>query len=161
MKSVCDEIFDHYINAVSEHPYFADLWTESDNAFFEDLSRENEKNVRILSEHGELTVRLVLDKEISDFFAALTRGDMAGARDKVLDTIAVLMRMIDVIDGLERFGCPAKDEPRSNDGRSCSNYDCRDNDRDGSCSRKEGMCRCGNCTGWAKCWASKKRGGAS
>jgi len=135
----------HYHAACVKHPYFADFWTENAHELYERDAREKKNAIKRLSEIGEVSARLVLYAELAEVFEAITRGDYGQAREEIFDAIAVLMRMVDVIDGAAKFGNPRKVD------RRCANNDCRNNDSRGVCMRKGGRCRCGNCPKWDGC----------
>ncbi len=103
---VAAKVAEHYEHARRKHPHFADrlfLWEES----VEDaggtladmrniLAVEKDKH-RVLAE-------TVLNCEICEAIHALACGDKANAVAECYDAIAVLLRMVDVIEGRQALG---------------------------------------------------------
>jgi len=140
------EICAHYYHAMKKHPYFADKWTENDHDHYALEAESKKRAIKARAEIGDVSARLVLQAEIAEVFEAITRGDLAQAKEEIFDTIAVLLRMKNVIDGVERFGDPAKKICRK-----CSNHDCYCNDSRGVCLRIGGVCACANCAQFDAC----------
>ena len=103
----------HYRHAKEKHPYFCD-WFKPDGASKSDMERVAtglySARARISSavETGNLGWDDILTCEVWEILEALARGDMAHAKEEVYDAVAVLLRLLDVIDGLQELGCIGK-----------------------------------------------------
>jgi len=149
-NSLIGDIATHYHHACEKHPYFADKWTNEDHQFFEEFMKLEKEILAECARHGEMTTRMVIDAEIAEVFESITGGDMQQAREEIFDTIAVLLRMVDVIDGFQKFGNPVCVE------RSCKNHVFSCNDSRVACLKKGGVCGCQNCCGDDTCTLTKK-----
>lgn len=117
----------HYRHAREKHPYFADRLSYSERTgdgikdpvrakYADELLTLRRRFVRGASEMGCLMAECVLDCEIAEVYSALAHGDTAQAIEECYDVIAVLMRMIDVLEGRQALGKPNKDERRNGNG---------------------------------------------
>lgn len=113
----------HYRHARDKHPYFADRLSYSERIgddirdpirakYADELLARRRRFVREASEIGCIMAECVLDCEIAEVYSALAHGDTANAVEECYDAIAVLMRMIDVLQGRQALGKPNKDERR-------------------------------------------------
>ena len=109
----------HYRHARDKHPYFADRLSYSERTgddikdpirakYADRLLRLRRRFVREASEMGCLMAESVLDCEIAEVYSALAHGDTANAVEECYDVIAVIMRMIDVLQGRQALGKPMK-----------------------------------------------------
>lgn len=101
-------IAEHYCHARRKHPYFADLMFLDEN-YAEDAKR----NLRIARtllnvelKVGKICAETLVDCEVSEICEAISRGDNAHAVDECYDAIAVLLRMVDVLEGRQKLGKP-------------------------------------------------------
>ena len=117
----------HYRHAREKHPYFADRLSYSERTgddirdqfrarYADRLLRLRRRFIRNASEIGGLMAECVLECEIAEIYSALAHGDTANAVEECYDVIAVLMRMIDVLQGRQTLGKPNKDERRNGNG---------------------------------------------
>ena len=109
-------IAEHYLHARRKHPYFCDVcsptWlspTEQKeivaNAlkmFREDISDDVAR--------GRLMWDALLNCEVWEVHDAIARGDKAHAVYECYDAIAVLLRVVDVLEGRQKLGKPNESE---------------------------------------------------
>ena len=102
------KIVEHYCHARAKHPYFADLmFLDENNAA--DAKRYLGIIRTILSierKKGELCAEALFNCEVAEICEAISRGDNAHAVDECYDAIAVLLRMVDVLEGRQKLGKP-------------------------------------------------------
>ena len=104
-------IVEHYCHARSKHPYFADMMFLDENDA--ELAKRNLGTLRALlsieRKKGELYAETLVNCEVAEICDAIARGDKAHAVEECYDAIAVLLRMVDVLEGRQKLGKP-KDE---------------------------------------------------
>lgn len=102
----------HYNHAVDKHPYFADrlLAPELDKRWFTGLLNQSRKNLSDAIQRGDLTIHHVLDCKIAEMNDALAKGETDSAIEEAYDCIAVLLRVIDVLEKRQPLGNPEKKE---------------------------------------------------
>lgn len=144
LNAINHDLVEHYRKACQKHPYFADFWTKNSNKFFRRNAEDLKACINHNSKTGEVSTRCVLEAEIFEIYEAITRGDMRQAREEIFDAMAVLIRMIDIIDGVRKFGRPQVE-------RKCNRFDCAKNDSRGVCLRKNGVCSCFACVSFDEC----------
>lgn len=101
--AVIEKVAEHYEHAKEKHPFFAHgLFLEGDSASDAEhtlaqmrMCLKHEKN------ENNVLAETVLNCEISEAAQAYASGDKAHAVEECYDSIAVLLRMIDAIDGRE------------------------------------------------------------
>nr|DAG81948.1 MAG TPA: hypothetical protein [Caudoviricetes sp.] len=105
------KIAEHYCNAKRKHPHFADmlfLWDDND---VEEAKRYLE-SVRMLlnieRKQGKVYAETLANCEVAEVCDAIARGDKAAAVEECYDAIAVLLRMVDVLEGRQALGNPNK-----------------------------------------------------
>lgn len=109
--AIVKKIAEHYRNAKDKHPYFADLLFD----FGDFNSYERAEKARILLEcdreklkdetaYNTVRASTVAKVEASEVIEALARGDNAAAVEECYDVIAVMLRIIDVLEGRQRLG---------------------------------------------------------
>ena len=107
----------HYAKALRKHPRFADAlfdWRELTHPFsgVAALAQSRLKSRRSFVKNGERNYRLIandlLDCEIAEAFDAHEQGDKAATVSELYDAVAVLMRMIAVVEGKQTLGGGAK-----------------------------------------------------
>lgn len=100
----------HYKHAKEKHPYFCDmvtrdLWTVKD-------VQDNLKRIRQYIEQdiarNEVEAMSLLICEMREFEEAMTLKNTTAAVEEAYDCIAVLLRIIDVLEGRQEFGNPKK-----------------------------------------------------
>ena len=117
--SVADKIAAHYDHARAKHPYFCDklFQPERNEASSIRVRAIALKGMRVLCTVQEmfhvLSAETVLDCELAEVYEAYARGDTAHAVEECYDAIAVLLRMIDVLEGRQAFGDPAKEDVKT------------------------------------------------
>lgn len=115
---IIEKIREHYEHAKKKHPYFCDrLYLSQGMSTKEDmLSYLQSKLKRIRQslaadkECGRLCADLVLNCELVEIEEAICLGNTAAAIEECYDAIAVLLRIIDVLEGRQTLGNPAKKE---------------------------------------------------
>lgn len=111
--AVAAKIAEHYHHAKAKHPYFADILFD----FGENNRTKRIENARKILERDRERLSDEVDYfgvrattlakvECSEFVEALARGDKAAAVEECYDVIAVLLRMIDVLEGRQKLGKP-------------------------------------------------------
>ncbi len=91
-------IWNHYMAACQKHPKFADVPCHTNDDY--EVDAANEKCVlkqMVASGRGDIPADLVLDAELNEIYAAYCDGDYVQARHEVLDAIAVLLRLDDML----------------------------------------------------------------
>ena len=105
-------IVEHYCHARANHPYFADLM------FLDENDAEDAKRylgivrtiLNIERKNGELYAETLVNCEVAEICEAISRGDKAHAVEECYDAIAVLLRMVDVMEGRQKLGKPKESE---------------------------------------------------
>ena len=103
---VAAKVAEHYEHARRKHPYFADglfLWGDS----AKDAGRTLAGMRGILAiekPKGRVLAETVLNCEIAEVAVAYASGDKPHAVEECYDAIAVLLRMVDVIEGRQALG---------------------------------------------------------
>lgn len=104
-------IRDHYQHAVAKHPYFADAVARFlDNPTCKAGLEINRNRLKELIRDRRVDVETVFNCEWAEIMEAYTRGDKAAAIEECYDAIAVLLRMVDVIEGRQPLGRPVVSE---------------------------------------------------
>ena len=99
-------IAEHYCHARAKHPYFADLMFLDENDA-EDAKRHLGIVRTILNierKKCELYAETLVNCEVAEICEAISRGDNAHAVEECYDAIAVLLRMVDVMEGRQKLG---------------------------------------------------------
>lgn len=105
---------EHYAHAREKHPYFCDRILPGKKYIrqFKKRVEETLQQARYLIEVGanlkELKWYHLHDCEIAEALDALVRGDKAQAVEECYDTIAILLRTVDVLEGRQNLGRPEK-----------------------------------------------------
>lgn len=106
LETILADVAVHYKHACDKHTYFADR-------FYTPIAGEPPTDCLLAGaraalegaiREGCVDVFMVLNCETCEIAEAYARGNMEQAREECLDAIAVLMRMVDVIDGLQPLG---------------------------------------------------------
>lgn len=102
------KIAEHYCHAKRKHPYFANRLFIYDNDA-EGAKRDLE-SVRMLlnieRKQGRVYAETLANCEVAEVCDAIARGDKAAAVEECYDAIAVLLRMVDVLEGRQALGKP-------------------------------------------------------
>ena len=97
--------YEHFVKAVRKHPRFADaLFSEDEKADAEYLLERARAEVDYLAKNNWLDASALATCEICEAQLAHARGDKAACVDELYDAVAVLMRMIAVVEGKQRLG---------------------------------------------------------
>lgn len=105
---IIEKIEKHYIHAQQKHPYFCDMITylsESGADTHLDIYRATLAAGKAVNSVDASTV---LSCEYYEAMQAYTRGNTAAAVEECYDAIAVLLRIVDVLEGRQALGDPAK-----------------------------------------------------
>ena len=106
--AVVTKIAEHYCHARAKHPYFADMM------FLDENDAEDAKRylgivrtiLNIERKNGELYAETLVNCEVAEICDAIARDDKAAAVEECYDAIAVLLRMVDVLEGRQKLGKP-------------------------------------------------------
>lgn len=105
------KIAEHYCQAKRKHPYFADRLFLLDDNDAEEAKRDLE-SVRMLlnieRKQGKVYAETLANCEVAEVCDAIARGEKAMAVEECYDVIAVLLRMVDVLEGRQALGNPNK-----------------------------------------------------
>jgi predicted alpha-1,6-mannanase (GH76 family) len=97
LESMFNGIVEHYNHACEKHPFFADGMC----LIGKDWEKEAKNIKDFIAQRANIketvTASMVLHAEIFEIFAAFCSENYAQARYEVLDAIAVLLRMDDMI----------------------------------------------------------------
>lgn len=106
-------IAEHYEHAKAKHPYFADamLYTNDTSHIKEILSIYRSDLNESIKKNYVWTLQ-ILKCEIYEVYDAWSRGDTAQAVAECYDVIAVLLRMVDVLEWRQELGKPESAEER-------------------------------------------------
>lgn len=104
------KIAEHYCHAKRKHPYFADKLFVDDNIKDAEGCLECVRTILGIERNlCEVHAETLVNCEIAEICEAILLGDNAHAVEECYDAIAVLLRMVDVLEGRQRLGKP-KDE---------------------------------------------------
>ena len=98
----------HYCHAKRKHPYFADrLCLDEVDAVYAKRSLDIIRfMLQAERKQGEVCAETLANCELAEAWEAYARGDKAAAVAERYDTIAVMLRIIDVIEGRQKLGRP-------------------------------------------------------
>ena len=107
----------HYAKALRKHPRFADalfsMWEHNPNR--EDVLDEIDidfaearEDLRVDERHKAVVAGSIISVKTLGAFIEYLRGDKAACVDELYDAVAVLMRMIAVVEGKQQLGGGAK-----------------------------------------------------
>ena len=104
----------HYAKALRKHPRFADALFatyEPDEREREDALQaaeldleETREDLYLSSRDGSLEARFLLGCEMEEAYVEHLKGNKATCVDELYNAVAVLMRMIAVVEGKQRLG---------------------------------------------------------
>lgn len=109
---IIEKIIQHYHHAQQKHPYFCDSLdphgrTRPGSGVTQTLEYVRECNKRKI-ERGCIGWHDLLDCEIWEVYEALSRNYKEQAVEELYDAIAVLLRTVDILEGRQALGDPAK-----------------------------------------------------
>ena len=97
--------YEHFVKAVRKHPRFADmLFSEDEKEDVEFLLERARAEVDYLTKNNWLDAGMLAMCELDEAQLAHARGDKAATISELYDAVAVLMRMIAVVEGKQRLG---------------------------------------------------------
>ena len=96
----------HYRHAKKKHPYFCDrlLPISAEGLKLQDALPDMRRELREDIERGECAAFSVAGLELLEFAEAVILHDTAASVEECYDTIAVLLRTIDVLEGRQKLG---------------------------------------------------------
>jgi hypothetical protein len=113
------KIREHYEHAKAKHPYFCDYLLPAFPAFLgtetmrsligEELSKIR-RGIKLDIEKGEVEWDQLLNCEVWEINEAVVNNNTAAAIEECYDAIAVLLRVVDVLEGRQELGDPTKKE---------------------------------------------------
>lgn len=107
-----ERIWEHYEHAREKHPYFCDDISleiqEFDHVGF--MLSDYRKRIEHSMQRRCLAWTDLLGCETYEVLEALQKGDPAAAIEEAYDAIAVLLRVVDVLEGRQKLGEP-EDKP--------------------------------------------------
>ena len=106
-QSFFDRSYDHFCKALKYHPFFADRFSAVGNPEADlELRR---RQLKMFEERKWLSACDVLNCEVAEAVLAQREGNVPHAIDECYDAIAVLMRMVSVLEGKQKLGREAHD----------------------------------------------------
>lgn len=101
-----EKIQKHYLHAKEKHPYFCDRLLNYDGDADYHLTRIQNalQRTRSALASKEISGEDVLTCDILEVIEAFLKGDTAAAVEECYDCIAVLLRVIDVLEGRQELG---------------------------------------------------------
>lgn len=112
--AVLAEIYKHYTHAKTKHPYFCDGLTpiafggdpDEIREWVDYQLREQRRKLALLADDGRVSWVDVLNCEVWEINEALVAGDFPAGVRECYDAIAVLLRLVDVLQGRQDMGRP-------------------------------------------------------
>jgi hypothetical protein len=111
-----EKIKEHYEHAKQKHPYFCDcmnppyLTPEQIKFTIDDRLHIIRKRIERGYELGNTEWDEILNCEVWEIHEAYANGDTDAAIEECYDAIAVLLRVIDVLEGHQELGSPNKEK---------------------------------------------------
>lgn len=99
-----EKIQEHYDHAREKHPYFCDMITCLSDVGADTHLDIYRSTLATEKEVSAVEASLVLKCEVYKAIQAYTHGDTAAAVEECYDAIAVLLRIIDVLEGRQMMG---------------------------------------------------------
>ena len=116
--AVITKIAEHYCHAKRKHPYFCDVcspnWQtiEQQKKTIAYALKMSRMDISDDITRGRLMWDTLLNCEVWEVHDALLRGANAHAVEECYDAIAVMLRVVDVIEGRQTLGKPQEGEKR-------------------------------------------------
>ena len=107
-----EKIREHYEHAKEKHPYFCDwvipeTYTPKEiRKRIDDTLQKCREDIALAEGVGVLSWDDILNCEVWEVFNAIAKGDTAAAVEECYDAIAVLLRVVDVLEGRQALGNP-------------------------------------------------------
>lgn len=105
---IIEKIKQHYNHAREKHPYFCDKFTYENNISVDSSLNLSRIFLKDAIKSGHVSFLDVLNCEIFEALKEIIDGNTERAIEELLDTIAVCLRGIDVLEGRQALGDPAK-----------------------------------------------------
>lgn len=106
----------HYIHAKEKHPYFCDKILPEQSENFRKAMRLILSDIRLVISEGienrQLAAYTVVQCKMLEFVEFVIMVDTEHAIEKFYDAIAVMLRVIDVLEGRQTLGNPKKGETK-------------------------------------------------
>lgn len=106
---VCD-MWEHYEHAREKHPYFCDIITCLSDSGADTHLDIYRSTLAAEANADAIEASTLLFCEFFEAMQAYTRGDKPAAVEECYDCIAVLLRVIDVLEGRQKLGKPEGDK---------------------------------------------------
>ena len=100
------KIKEHYAHAIEKHPYFCDDIACISEQDADTLLKIRRSVLKELERVGDVEAVNVTQCELFEVVQAYAHGDIAHAVEECYDTIATLLRTIDVLEGRQELGKP-------------------------------------------------------
>ena len=102
-------IYRHYLHAKEKHPYFCDrlmpkISYGEAQQITEDALTQVRDNLKLETSRGSLIWDLILNCEVWEIHEAIANRDVVRALEECYDAIAVLLRVVDVLEGRQKLG---------------------------------------------------------
>lgn len=111
-----EKIREHYNYAREKHPYFCD-WLLPKDRSTDNIKGTIKKNllaaradIAYSKSNGCVIPQVILNCEVWKINEAMADGNTSAAIEECYDAIAVLLRVVDVLEGRQALGDPAKKE---------------------------------------------------
>lgn len=105
-----EKIRQHYIHAKEKHPHFCDALTYHTSYGVRMELGEAREELSFDAENQSVTPLTVLKCEAWEIIDAVIRGDKEQAVEECYDAIAVILRVVDVLEGRQPIGERAAEE---------------------------------------------------
>ena len=100
------KIVEHYCHAKEKHPHFCDIITCMSDVGADIHLDIYRSTLKAEVDNDAVEPSTLLGYEFYEAIHAYTRGDTASAIEECYDAIAVLLRVIDVLEGRQELGKP-------------------------------------------------------
>lgn len=107
---IIEKIKAHYIHAQQKHPYFCDKLTYCTNVSADSSLCASRIILEKEIKNSHVSFMDVLICELFEAIKEMADGNKERAIEELLDMIAVCLRGIDVLEGRQELGDPAKKE---------------------------------------------------
>ena len=103
-----EKIREHYEHACAKHPYFCDMLTDIGELEASKQLAFTRTTLKHRIINGLVRFYDVMLCEFQEVEYAMAKKDVQGAIEECYDAIAVLLRVVDVLEGRQALGDPAK-----------------------------------------------------
>lgn len=105
---IIEKIEKHYIHAQQKHPYFCDKLSYITKLNATDNLQSARLYLKLKIEEGFVSFVDIINCEIAEAVKEIVDDNKERAIEELLDIIAVCLRGIDVLEGRQALGDPAK-----------------------------------------------------